>query len=127
MEPVEIRISDVLNMLNEGKSREDIRLHYRLNRVQLKKVFQHERLKGKKTKKVDLGFVIIEDEPLLSSDEISVNLNNLNEAGTDPVLDTIVLEESQSTLDPFFDDLEKQMEMEEDGEIGDVVLPDWLK
>lgn len=47
---------DVLNFLADGKTREDIRNHYGLSKSDLKLLFQHELLKGKKTK-VAPGFV----------------------------------------------------------------------
>jgi hypothetical protein len=51
-------------MLANGKTREEIGQHFGLNAVQLKKVFEHPQLKGRKTKKVkDLGFEFVEDAP----------------------------------------------------------------
>lgn len=49
-EPVPVKINDVLTMLDEGKTREDIRIHYNISKAALNRLFQHEKLKGKKTK-----------------------------------------------------------------------------
>ena len=43
MEPIRINPTDVLNMLAEGKTREEIRIHYGLNKKQLKALFLHSR------------------------------------------------------------------------------------
>lgn len=57
---IPIRTSKVLEMLKEGKTREDIRNHYGLSKTELKDLFQHEKLKGRKTHKAP-SFVIVDD------------------------------------------------------------------
>ena len=57
---VKINPKDVLALLADGKSREEVREHYNLSKGDLKKVFQHPDLKGRKTKKAP-GFVFEED------------------------------------------------------------------
>ena len=47
----QIVVEDVLEMLEAGKTRAEIKEHYGLNGVELKKLFQHEDLKGKRTHK----------------------------------------------------------------------------
>ena len=60
--PTQIKVSDVLEMLNQGKERSEIAAHYGLNGSELKQLFQHPQLKGKKTKKVKVPtFVIVDD------------------------------------------------------------------
>lgn len=48
--PVEIKISDVIAMLNAGKTRKEIGAHYGLNRANWMRLFQDPSLKGLKTK-----------------------------------------------------------------------------
>lgn len=45
-----IKTEDVLAMLEEGKTREEIGAHYGLNKSDTKKLFAHKDLKGKKKK-----------------------------------------------------------------------------
>lgn len=47
--PVDVNISDVLKMLEDSKSREEVFAHYGLNKRQGGVLFQHPKLKGKKT------------------------------------------------------------------------------
>lgn len=84
-EKPQIRISDVLRMLQEeGKTRPEIGEHYGLNGVQLKKLFQHEELKGKKTRKApEEAFVIIND---VSGDETPEETPDTEEGDTEEEL-----------------------------------------
>jgi hypothetical protein len=70
-EKKQIVISDVLDMLQEGKEREEIRLHYGLSKRDLKLLFQHPSLKGKKTK-VAPAFEIVDDTVKDNNDEIVI-------------------------------------------------------
>ena len=47
-----IIVEDVLEMLENGKTRDEIQEHYGLTNPELKQLFKHPELKGKKTKKV---------------------------------------------------------------------------
>ena len=59
---MQIKISDVLGMLNNGNTRKEIQEHYGLNGVEVKTLFSHPELKGKKTKKKkELSFIIVND------------------------------------------------------------------
>jgi hypothetical protein len=61
---VEIKISDVLNLLESGKTRPEIAKHYDLNLVQVAELFRHNKLRGKKTKKIASdAFTLIDDAP----------------------------------------------------------------
>lgn len=60
---VPIRIAHVQKMLRDGKTREEIGEFYGLSKADVRRLFQHEDLKGKKTHKKP-GFKIIE-EPIL--------------------------------------------------------------
>lgn len=58
----QIVISEVLGMLNNGKSREEIREFYDITPTELKLLFNHPKLKGKKTKKaIETSFEIVDD------------------------------------------------------------------
>ncbi len=59
----QIKISEVQAMLAEGKDREAIRIHYNLKKSELKALFMHPKLKGKKVKKTldRQKFTIVDD------------------------------------------------------------------
>lgn len=59
-EKIEIRISDVIMMLEEGKTREQIGEHYGLNKAETTLLFKHEKLKGRRPKKTP-SFTIVDD------------------------------------------------------------------
>lgn len=62
--PVEVKISEVLEMLDNGKTRPEIAKHFDLNLVQVASLFRHEKLRGKKTKKIASdAYNIIDDAP----------------------------------------------------------------
>lgn len=88
---VVINPQDVLDFLADGKTREEIREHYGLNKSDLNKLFQHDLLKGKKTKKAP-GFVF--------SDAVSQQISNtVTETIQDEavnVQDSVELEASQT-------------------------------
>lgn len=60
MEKVKITTAEVLELLELGKSREEIQNHFGLTKPDLKKLFKHPKLKGRKTKKAP-GFEIVDD------------------------------------------------------------------
>lgn len=58
-----INVDDVLSMLQNGKTRADIAEHYGISGVDCKALFQHPRLKHKKTiKPKELGFILVDDQ-----------------------------------------------------------------
>lgn len=57
-----IKVSDVLNFLEEGKTRKDIQDHYGISQKELRELFQHPKLKGRKTKKAFEPSFVIEDD-----------------------------------------------------------------
>ena len=61
MEKIQITISSVLNDLSNSMSREEIRDKYTLTNAQLKQVFSHPQLKGRKTKQVNVLFELVDD------------------------------------------------------------------
>jgi len=61
-EKTQIKISDILAMLQNGKTRNDIAEHYGINMTEMKEIFKHPQLKGKKTKKPkELSYQLIDD------------------------------------------------------------------
>ena len=61
-EKTQIKISDVLGMLQDGKTRKDIGEHYGLSGTDTKRLFQHPALKGRKTIKTkEVPFVIVDE------------------------------------------------------------------
>ena len=62
MEKVKVKISDVLSLLDQGKTRKEIGEHYNLSNNDVKAMFLHPELKGRRTKaKKEVGFVFEED------------------------------------------------------------------
>lgn len=57
---IQIKPSDVINMLNAGKSRKEIKEHYGLSHASMLRLFQDPRLKGLKTKK-QTPFELLDD------------------------------------------------------------------
>jgi hypothetical protein len=58
-----IGIAQVLQMLKNGKTREEIRVHYSITKTDLVLLFKHPSLIGKKTIKAKTpAFTIVEDE-----------------------------------------------------------------
>lgn len=60
-EKPQIVVQDVLGMLKKGMTREEIREHYGLKKTDLKKLFQHPKLTGKKTH-AKPAFTIVDEE-----------------------------------------------------------------
>ena len=58
-----IRIPDVKEMLNQGKTRDQIAEHYGISKADCKRLFLHPSLKGLKTKQIkELPFEIVDEE-----------------------------------------------------------------
>jgi hypothetical protein len=71
MEKIQITISSVLNDLSNSMSREEIRDKYALTNAQLKQVFSHPQLKGRKTKQVNVLFELVDDvTPTVQIEEV---------------------------------------------------------
>lgn len=69
---IQIRVTDVIAMLEDGKSREEIGEHYGLNKSDIKALFSIPQLKGKRAKK-QRPFQIIFDE----ADEVETTNEDL--------------------------------------------------
>ena len=77
-ERVQIKVNDVKDMLNNGKTREQIAEHYGITMAAAKKtIFSHEKIKGLKTKKT-YDFVDIVDD-----DEVTEPLDTAQNGSTD--------------------------------------------
>ena len=68
-EKQEIRISEVLDLLEQGKNRVQIAEHFRITQREVKALFEHPKLKGKKAKKVIENTFNIVDDTEETSDE----------------------------------------------------------
>lgn len=58
---MQIKISEILNDLTNGQTRQQIKEKYNLSTGQLKSVFSHPLLKGRKTKKVEQPIDLLDD------------------------------------------------------------------
>lgn len=56
----QIKISDVLELIRIGKTREEIRIHYELSKGELVELFKHPQLKGRRTR-TPISFEIVDD------------------------------------------------------------------
>lgn len=84
-----INVKDVLALLEDGKTREQIREHYGLTKRDIVLLFKHEDLKGKKTR-IAPGFVFAQETP---SEEFIDRNNETNTVEDESVND----EGSEST------------------------------
>ncbi len=76
MERKKLSITEVLLMLDEGKSKDEINTFYELNPREIKALWQHPKLKGKKKAKYSVGIEIVDDTVLVDyGTEMSVNIN----------------------------------------------------
>lgn len=66
----EIKISEVLSLLEEGKTREEIRDYFDITKPDLVALFKHPLLKGKKAKK-QRSFVVVDDVSTEEVEQIS--------------------------------------------------------
>lgn len=93
----EVKITDVLAMLNSGKNRKEIGDELGLTFTQRAALFQHPKLKGVKTKAAMKGLTIVDDtvvpeEAALRGEVVEtpvVNSETVAEAVDDPVTDTV--------------------------------------
>tara|TARA_R110000796_G_scaffold231853_6_gene349939 strand:+ start:2432 stop:2758 length:327 start_codon:yes stop_codon:yes gene_type:complete len=61
-EKIQIKISDILRMLKEGLTRKELSVHYGVTQTEMKGIFQHPELKGKRTMpKVEATYTLIND------------------------------------------------------------------
>ena len=93
--PVQITISAVQEMLAQGHDREAIRLHFGLNKADLKRVFMNPKLKGKKVKKSSeqkAKFVLVDDTDSATT-ETATSTPTSSEETTTPATESTTTEE----------------------------------
>jgi hypothetical protein len=84
MEKIKITVSSVLNDLANSMTREEIRDKYSLTNAQLKQLFQHPQLKGRKVKQVNVLFELIDDVTEVETEKVE-SVNDI----TNPVFDEV--------------------------------------
>lgn len=58
---MQIKVSEILNDLTNGLTRADIKAKYNLSTAQMKSIFSHPKLKGRKTKQVTQPIELVDD------------------------------------------------------------------
>ena len=101
---IDVRVSDVLTFLKEGKTREDIANHYGLSLAEAKRdIFSHPKLKNKKTHKAS-KVALIDDTPEVQITDdtntqesvlATADLQSEQQVFEAPVADTTATEEAQ--------------------------------
>lgn len=136
MEKVKITTTEVLELLDLGKTREEIRDYYGLSNPDLKRLFKHPRLKGRKTKKAP-GFD-------LEDDIVEIRTSTFVDAGMGdrepsmerdiPIIGTTVFLGTNGTAVTYPSELDNREEVElvTDVEAEEEVeerieSPEWLK
>jgi hypothetical protein len=71
MDQINLKISEVLTALDNGMTRDDIQEKYNLSTRQLKSIFQHPKLKGKKTKSIQVLVNLVDDLEVETVQQIS--------------------------------------------------------
>lgn len=66
-----IKISEVLNLLNEGKKRPEVAEALGITMAECRKLFEHPKLKGKQARK-PVGFVVVDDLEEEENEEVKV-------------------------------------------------------
>ena len=89
---IDVKVSDVLTFLKEGKTREEIAAHYGLTLAEAKRdIFSHEKIKNKKTHKPS-KVALIDDTPEVAlTDDTDSQESNL--AATDLQEEQVVFNE----------------------------------
>jgi hypothetical protein len=88
---MQIKISEILNDLTNGQTRQQIKEKYNLSTGQLKAVFSHPQLKGRKTKKVEQPIDLLDDvtqEVIVTQKVISEITNPVENVEETPVIDS---------------------------------------
>ena len=87
-EKVQIKESEVIKMIHEGKSREEVGAHYGLDNADTVALFKHEAFKGLRAKK-QRGFVIVKDEETVYDAKLPVAGEVEEEIGAEVVTDEL--------------------------------------
>ena len=77
---ITVTVNGVLTDLNNGLSRKEIKAKYSLNSDQMKQLFSHEKLKGKKAKKSFGELIIIDDTEVVLEREVVATKEEIEES-----------------------------------------------
>ena len=111
MSKVEIKLSTVIELLDNGKSREEIAAHFDLKMAQVNQMFKHPKLKGLRAKKVVEPAFVLEDDltdkgtPVVADELDQVPTEAIpmyGEPGFNPsAVGEVIHEEAQSDITPI--------------------------
>lgn len=73
---VNLKISQILNLLNQGKDRKQIGQEFGLNKVQVDMLFNHPKLKGRRVKRNIEPLYTLEDDVAEESKESNATLED---------------------------------------------------
>jgi hypothetical protein len=103
-EKVNIVISEVLALLESGHDREAIKAHYQISNSDLKLLFEHPKLKGKRPKKTNI--IIVDDtevynipEGVQGTNGISDNLKEYRQKTLEEEIDEVLYTTGESVKD----------------------------
>lgn len=102
---IQIRVTDVLAMLKDGKTREEIGEHYGLNKADTKALFSIPQLKGKRTRK-QRPFQIILDE----ADEVENEDLPQNQVSTEQTIEETFTQ--QEVVEDYVEEISTEPEVE---------------
>lgn len=117
MEKVQIKESEVIKMIHEGKSREEVGAHYGLDNADTVALFKHEAFKGLRAKK-QRGFVVVKDEDTVYDAKLPVTGEIEEEPSTEVVTDG--LQDEDASLKQ---DLQEVAPPAEEEEVKEVQAP----
>ena len=98
-EKVQIKESEVIKMIHEGKSREEVGAHYGLDNADTVALFKHEAFKGLRAKK-QRGFVIVKDEETVYDAKLPITGEIEEEPSTEVVIDELQDEDDSLSVPP---------------------------
>ena len=98
-EKVQIKESEVIAMIHEGKSREEVGAHYGLDNADTVALFKHEAFKGLRAKK-QRGFVVVRDEDTVYDAKLPV-IGDIEEVPpTEVITDELQYEDNSLSMPP---------------------------
>ena len=112
-EKVQIKESDVIAMIHEGKSREEVGAHYGLDNADTVALFKHEAFKGLRAKK-QRGFVVVRDEDTdtVYDAKLPVIGEIEEEPSTEVVTDELQYEDNSLSMPPTPEEEEEVKEVQ---------------
>lgn len=97
-EKVQIKESEVIKMIHEGKSREEVGAHYGLDNADTVALFKHEAFKGLRAKK-QRGFVVVKDEDTVYDEKLPVT-GEIEETTAEVATDELQDEDDSLSVPP---------------------------